>query len=119
VNSRWALAKRPPPRWPDETTFALKEPPVPTPDQGQALTRTIYVSLDPYRWGYKRRGEEPEGTRCHARTVSQVVEAGSTASRREISYSTPSAFEAYFRRRWTEGCTMFVPFWRKFANLAS
>ena len=60
MNSRyWTLAKRPPPPWPDEATFALKEAPVPTPGPGQALTRTIYVSLDPYQWGYKRRGEEP------------------------------------------------------------
>src|SRR3984885_6448199 len=76
VNSRyWTLAKRPPPPWPDEGTFALRDAPVPAPGPGQALTRTIYVSLDPYQWGYKRRGEEPEGTPCHARTVSQVVES--------------------------------------------
>lgn len=76
VNSRyWTLAKRPPPPWPDEGTFALKEAPVPAPGPGQALTRTIYVSLDPYQWGYKRRGVEPEGVPCHARTVSQVVES--------------------------------------------
>ncbi len=76
MNSRyWTLAKRPPPPWPDEATFALKEAPVPTPGPDQALTRTIYVSLDPYQWGRKRRGEEPEGTPCHARTVSQVLES--------------------------------------------
>ena len=76
MNSRyWTLAKRPPPPWPDEDTFALKEAPVPTPGPGQALTRTIYVSLDPYQWGYKRRGEEPAGAPCHARSVSQVVES--------------------------------------------
>ena len=62
VNTRyWTLAKRPPPPWPDDTTFAMREGPVPAPGPGQALTRTIYVSLDPYQWGYKRRGEEPEG----------------------------------------------------------
>jgi len=76
VKSRyWTLAKRPPPPWPDETTFALKEGAVPAPGPGQALTRTIYVSLDPYQWGYKRRGLELEGAPCHARTVSQVVES--------------------------------------------
>jgi NADPH-dependent curcumin reductase CurA len=76
VNARyWTLAKRPPPPWPDEATFALKEAPIPIPGPGQALTRTIYVSLDPYQWGYKRRGEEPEGAPCHARSVSQVVES--------------------------------------------
>jgi NADPH-dependent curcumin reductase len=76
VNSRyWTLAKRPPPPWPDKVTFALREASVPTPGPGQALTRTIYVSLDPYQWGYKRRGQEPEGAPCHARSVSQVVES--------------------------------------------
>ena len=48
---------------------------MPTPGHGQALTRTIYVSLDPYQWGYKRRGEEPAGSPCHARTVSEVVKS--------------------------------------------
>ena len=76
MNARyWTLARRPPPSWPDETTFAIQEAPVPAPGPGQALTRTIYVSLDPYQWGRRRRGEEPEGTPCHARTVSQVVES--------------------------------------------
>ncbi len=76
MNTRyWTLAKRPPPPWPDDGTFALKEAPLPSPGPGQALTRTIYVSLDPYQWGYKRRGVEPEGVPCHARTVAQVVES--------------------------------------------
>jgi NADPH-dependent curcumin reductase len=76
VNTRyWTLAKRPPPPWPDDATFALKEAPIPTPGPGQALTRTLYVSLDPYQWGRMRRGEEPEGAPNHARTVSQVVES--------------------------------------------
>ncbi|MFL5226421.1 MAG: zinc-binding dehydrogenase, partial [Microvirga sp.] len=38
-------------------------------------TRTIYVSLDPYQWGYRRRGVEKPGQVCHARTVSQVIES--------------------------------------------
>jgi NADPH-dependent curcumin reductase CurA len=48
---------------------------MPQPDVGQALTRTIYVSLDPYQWGYKRRGVDTPGEPCHARTVSQVIES--------------------------------------------
>jgi NADPH-dependent curcumin reductase CurA len=76
VNRYWTLAKRPPPPWPDADTFELRETPIPSPGPGQALTRTIYVSLDPYQWGYKRRGVEPEGAPCHARTVAQVVESG-------------------------------------------
>jgi hypothetical protein len=71
----WTLADRPIPAWPDEKTFELREAPMPEPAQGQALTRTIYVSLDPYQWGYKRRGVDKPGAPCHARTVSQVVES--------------------------------------------
>lgn len=71
----WTLAKRPPPPWPDASTFEVREAPLPAPGPDQALTQTIYVSLDPYQWGYKRRGVEPEGAPCHARTVAQVVES--------------------------------------------
>ena len=61
--------------WPEADTFELREAPVPTPASGQALTRTIYISLDPYQWGYKKRGVEAPGAPCHARTVAQVVES--------------------------------------------
>lgn len=75
MNRYWTLAVDPAPAWPQADTFALREAPIPTPGPGQALTRTIYVSLDPYQWGYKRRGVEPAGAPCHARTVSQVIES--------------------------------------------
>lgn len=75
MNRYWTLAKRPPPPWPEDDTFEIRSAPIPAPGPGQALTRTIYVSLDPYQWGYKRRGVEAEGTPCHARTVAQVVES--------------------------------------------
>jgi NADPH-dependent curcumin reductase CurA len=75
MNRYWTLAPGPVPPWPQPDTFQLVEAPMPTPGPGQALTRTIYVSLDPYQWGYKRRGVEPKGAPCHARTVSQVVES--------------------------------------------
>jgi hypothetical protein len=39
------------------------------------LTRTIYLSLDPYQWGRKRSGLEAVGEVCHGRTVSQVVKS--------------------------------------------
>ena len=39
------------------------------------MTRTVYISLDPYQWGYKRRRVEPKGAPCHARTVAQIVES--------------------------------------------
>ena len=75
VNRYWTLSDRPVGAWPDAETFDLREAPLPTPAAGQALTRSIYVSLDPYQWGYKRRGVEPKGAPCHARTVSQVIES--------------------------------------------
>ena len=75
MNRYWTLSPRPLPAWPTPDTFELREAPIPAPGEGQALTRTIYVSLDPYQWGYKRRGVEPAGAPCHARTVAQVVES--------------------------------------------
>jgi NADPH-dependent curcumin reductase CurA len=60
---------------PEPENFTLHEGPIPTPGPGQALSRTIYVSLDPYQWYYKKRGVEPKGAVCHARTVSQIIES--------------------------------------------
>lgn len=71
----WTLSGRPLGPWPTPETFELREAEIPAPGAGQALTRTIYVSLDPYQWGYKRRGTEAPGAACHARTVAQVVES--------------------------------------------
>jgi NADPH-dependent curcumin reductase len=75
MNRYWTLSGRPVGAWPTAETFELREAPVPSPGPGQALTRTIYVSLDPYQWGYRRRGVETPGQVCHARTVAQVVES--------------------------------------------
>lgn len=75
MNRYWTLSDQPVGAWPTPETFVLKEAPAPQPGPGQALTRTIYVSLDPYQWGYKRRGVDKPGPPCHARTVSQVVES--------------------------------------------
>jgi NADPH-dependent curcumin reductase CurA len=75
LNRYWTLSGKPLGGWPKPDTFELREGPVPTPGPGQALTRTIYVSLDPYQWGYKKRGVEAPGSPCHARTVSQVIES--------------------------------------------
>jgi NADPH-dependent curcumin reductase CurA len=75
MNRFWTLSERPLGPWPDADTFELREAPTPAPGPGQALTRTIYISLDPYQWGYKKRRVEPPGAPCHARTVAQVVES--------------------------------------------
>jgi NADPH-dependent curcumin reductase CurA len=75
MNRYWTLSGKPLGGWPEADTFTLREGPTPEPAAGQALTRTIYVSLDPYQWGYKKRGVETPGAACHARTVAQVVES--------------------------------------------
>jgi NADPH-dependent curcumin reductase len=74
-NRYWTLADGPVPSWPEADTFVLRDGPIPQPAPGQALTRTIYISLDPYQWGYKKRRAEPPGGPCHARTVSQVLDS--------------------------------------------
>jgi len=71
----WTLSGKPLGGWPEADTFELRERPTPEPGPGQALTKTIYVSLDPYQWGYKRRGTDRPGQPCHARTVAQVIES--------------------------------------------
>ena len=75
VNRYWTLCDAPLGAWPTAETFVLREGPVPVPAEGQALTRTVYISLDPYQWAYKRRGIDTPSAPCHARTVSQVVES--------------------------------------------
>lgn len=75
MNRYWTLADRPLGPLPTPATFEAREAPIPQPAPGQALTRTIHVSLDPYQWGYRRRGVEKPGDVCHARTVGQVVES--------------------------------------------
>jgi NADPH-dependent curcumin reductase len=75
MNRYWSLSAKPVDAWPQADTFELHEGPIPRPGRGQALTRTIYISLDPYQWGYKRRGVEAVGAPCHARTVAQVIES--------------------------------------------
>ncbi len=74
-NSQWRLARQPPGGWPVADDFAWCEMPVPAPSVGRMLTRTLYLSLDPYQWGRRRGGVEAVGEVCHGRTVSQVIES--------------------------------------------
>ena len=75
MNEVWRLARRPPAGWPSGGDFAFGEEPMPVPGAGQMLTRTIYLSLDPYQWGRRRGGAEAVGDICHGRTVSQVLQS--------------------------------------------
>src|SRR5258708_24945467 len=72
-NRYWTRSAKPLGAWPAPDTFELREAPMPLAAVRQALTRTIYISLDPYQWGYKKRGVELAGAPCHARTVAQVI----------------------------------------------
>ena len=100
----WTLSDKPVGGWPDDGTFVLKSAPLPSPGPNQAITRTMYVSLDPYQWGYKRRGTEPKGAPCHARTVSQVVES-------RIAGLEPGDF-LFNTNGWTDYALMGEGVWR-------
>lgn len=75
MNKQWLLARTPPGGLPADDDFTLVETPIPEPGPRQMLTRTIYLSLDPYQWGRRRSGAEAVGDVCHGRTVSQVVQS--------------------------------------------
>jgi NADPH-dependent curcumin reductase CurA len=75
MNKQWILARTPPGGLPTDDDFRLVETPIPEPGPNQMLTRTIYLSLDPYQWGRRRSGLEAPGEVCHGRTVSQVVKS--------------------------------------------
>lgn len=73
--TQWLLARTPPGGLPTAEDFQWHDAPMPEPGAGQMLTRTIYLSLDPYQWGRRRSGLEAPGEVCHGRTVSQVVKS--------------------------------------------
>lgn len=75
LNKQWLLGRTPPEQLPTDGDFKLIETPLPTPGPNQMLTRTIYLSLDPYQWGRRRGGVEAVGEVCHGRTVAQVVQS--------------------------------------------
>ncbi len=71
VNRRIVLAERPQGR-PGPQNFSLEEAPVPEPGQGELLSRTIYLSLDPYMRG--RMSDAPSYTAPVA--IGEVMTAG-------------------------------------------
>ncbi|MGY3361801.1 NADPH-dependent curcumin reductase CurA [Bradyrhizobium sp. GM0.4] len=103
-NRYWTLSEQPVTGWPQENTFALKQGAVPVPASGQALTRTIYVSLDPYQLYYQRERTGPAVAPCHARTVSQVIES-------RMSGFAPGDF-VFNTNGWTEYALMGEGVWR-------
>ncbi|MGE0830458.1 MAG: NADP-dependent oxidoreductase [Hyphomonadaceae bacterium] len=75
INQGWALTDAALAPLPRAENFRLVERPMVRPAANQMLSRTIYISLDPYQWFYKLRGAEKPGNICHARTISQVIES--------------------------------------------
>lgn len=73
TNHQWRLARTPAGGWPADGDFEWRAGSIPEPADGQALSRTIYLSLDPYQWGRRRSGTEKPGEVCHGRTVSRVI----------------------------------------------
>ncbi|MBT3426586.1 MAG: NADP-dependent oxidoreductase [Gammaproteobacteria bacterium] len=73
MNKQWRLAHTPSGGWPVDLDFRFGQEALPEPAPGQVLTRTLYLSMDPYQWGRRRNGTELPGQICHGRTVSQVV----------------------------------------------
>ena len=75
MNKQWRLARTPPQGMPSDGDFEWCESAIAQPDHGQMLTRTVYLSLDPYQWGRRRSGVEKPGEVCHGRTVAEVLES--------------------------------------------
>lgn len=73
LNTVWRLARQPTQGHPQPSDFVWSEEPLPEVAADQILTRTIYLSLDPYQWGRRRSGTEQPGEVCHGRTVARVV----------------------------------------------
>jgi NADPH-dependent curcumin reductase CurA len=95
MNRQWLLARAPAGALPEPEDFALREQPLPDPGPGQALTRTIYLSLDPYQWGRRRGGVEKPGEVCHGRTVSQVAKSRSDALREGDYFFNTNGWQQY------------------------
>ena len=73
---QWLLARTPLEGLPVADDFTWREDgALPDPGPEQLLCRTIYLSLDPYQWGRRRRGLEAPGEVCHGRTVAQVMKS--------------------------------------------
>ncbi len=78
-NRRIVLAARPIGE-PTDENFRLEESEIPAPAEGEALLRTVYLSLDPYMRGRMNAGPSyappvEVGHVMHGRTVSEVVES--------------------------------------------
>ena len=78
INRRWVLAKRPNDRV-DQTNFRWDEGPIPTPSEGQALVRNLWMSLHPTALlaitAAESEGGLPLGAVMGGDLASQVIES--------------------------------------------
>jgi NADPH-dependent curcumin reductase len=79
TNRRIVLASRPDGE-PTESNFRMEEVAIPTPSNGEALLRTLYLSLDPYMRGRMNAGPSyappvEVGNVMEGGTVSEVIES--------------------------------------------
>ena len=79
INRRIVLNARPRGA-PSAEDFRVEDDPVPTPEAGQVLLRTLYLSLDPYM-----RGRMSDGPSYAAPVALGDVMVGATVSRVEVS----------------------------------
>ena len=63
-NEAWLLGRKPLGGWPTNDDFKWVTQEQYVPHRGQALTRTLYLSMDPYQWGRRRSGAETPGDVC-------------------------------------------------------
>lgn len=109
MNTQWILARRPLEGLPTGEDFKRVETPLPEPGLNQMLTRTIYLSLDPYQWGRRRSGLEAVGDVCHGRTVSQVVKSRIAAYQEGDFIFNTNGWQAYGLTG--EGISVFDYMW--------
>ncbi len=95
MNQQWLLARTPPGGLPVDDDFQWVETPIPEPGPNQMLTRTIYLSLDPYQWGRRRGGVEAPGEVCHGRSASQVVQSNLDGYREGDFVFNTNGWQAY------------------------
>ncbi len=95
MNQQWLWTRIPSGEYPEDDDFQWVETLIPDPGPNQMLTRTIYLSLDPYQWARRSSGMVTVGEVCHGRTVSQVVKSRLPAYRDgDIVFNT-NGWQAY------------------------
>ena len=101
INKQWLMAKRPS-GLPNNETFELKEAPVAELSDGQIMTKTLWLSLDPYMRGrmLDRESYAPplqEGEIIVGETIGIVVESKSDKFAVGDHVCVQSGWQTYYR----------------------